>query len=146
MQVRPKADGDQEWVSAVLSRFWGLPQIFAGGEVFDAANLPGLIAGEREGLATFGVVPDRTSARLVTLNALTPRRGIGTALTEALVAQLAAGGVPLLRVSMTNDNLDALRFYQRRGFRIATIHAGAIDRARRLKPSIPLAGHYGSDP
>ena len=44
----------------------------------------------------------------------------------------------------TNDNLDALRFYQRRGFRITAIHAGAVDDSRaRLKPEIPEAGDHG---
>jgi hypothetical protein len=44
----------------------------------------------------------------------------------------------------TNDNLDALRFYQRRGFRLAEPHDGAVDRSREtLKPSIPEVGEYG---
>jgi hypothetical protein len=43
----------------------------------------------------------------------------------------------------SNDNLDALRFYQRRGYRLVTVHAGAIDMARRLKPSIPPIGNHG---
>ena len=43
----------------------------------------------------------------------------------------------------TNDNLDAIRFYQRRGFTIATVHAGAIEQSRTIKPSIPLVGSYG---
>ena len=44
----------------------------------------------------------------------------------------------------TNDNLDALRFYQRRGFRLAELRPGAVDRAReRLKPEIPRTGEHG---
>ena len=40
----------------------------------------------------------------------------------------------------TSDNLVALRFYQRAGFRMAELRPGAVDAARaRLKPSIPLA-------
>jgi acetolactate synthase regulatory subunit len=43
----------------------------------------------------------------------------------------------------TNDNVDALRFYQRRGFRLDTLRAGAVDEARRgLKPLIPESGRY----
>src|SRR5260370_862830 len=48
-----------------------------------------------------------------------------------------------IRLSMTNDNLDALRFYQRRGFRIAAVRPGAVDAARRRKPSIAAVGDYG---
>ncbi|WP_215909533.1 hypothetical protein [Streptacidiphilus fuscans] len=43
----------------------------------------------------------------------------------------------------TNDNLDALRFYQRRGLRIVGVAPGAVDAARRFKPSIPVTGEYG---
>jgi hypothetical protein len=41
----------------------------------------------------------------------------------------------------TNDNVNALRFYQRRGFRLSELRAGAVDEARRQrKPSIaPVA-------
>jgi hypothetical protein len=44
----------------------------------------------------------------------------------------------------TNDNVDALRFYQRRGFRIVAVHPGAVDVSRReLKPQISEIGDYG---
>jgi hypothetical protein len=44
----------------------------------------------------------------------------------------------------TNDNVDALRFYQRRGFRLAELHAGGVDKSRAtLKPDIPTTGEYG---
>jgi len=41
----------------------------------------------------------------------------------------------------TNDNLPALRFYQKQGFRLIVLYPGAVEESRRLKPSIPLAGH-----
>ena len=44
----------------------------------------------------------------------------------------------------TNDNLDALRFYQRRGFRLSALRAGAVDESReRFKAEIPSAGDLG---
>ncbi len=43
----------------------------------------------------------------------------------------------------SNDNLRALRFYQRRGFRLKELRPGAVDEARRLKPQIPLGGAEG---
>ena len=43
----------------------------------------------------------------------------------------------------SNDNLDAIRFYQRRGLRLVAVHPGAIERAREIKPTIPLVGSYG---
>src|SRR5207248_8829267 len=100
-----------------------------------------LIAGDRLGLLTYTAEPPRTE--IVTLNALQPRQGIGSALIEALAADLSSRGVREIRVTTTNDNLDALRFYQRRGFRLAALRPGAVDVARRLKPSIPVVGNHG---
>ncbi len=39
-------------------------------------------------------------------------------------------------VVTTNDNLDALRFYQRRGYRIGEVRLGAVDRARRPSEAV----------
>ena len=52
-------------------------------------------------------------------------------------------GCTRLWVITTNDNVDALRFYQRRGFCLVGVHRGAVDRSRAsLKPEIPAAGAY----
>ena len=77
------------------------------------------------------------------MNAITVGRGVGTALIEALISRLQAASVEVLRVTTTNDNLAALRFYQRRGFRITEARPGAVDQARRLKPSISMIGEFG---
>ncbi len=67
---------------------------------------------------------------------------LGSALLAALVRDLCERGIRTLRVTTTNDNLAALRFYQKRGFRLRALRPGAIDDARAMKPSIPS---YGAD-
>jgi len=143
MRVRPKVPSDQTWIDGVLTERWGGRQIVVHGQIFDAAVLPALVAGEREGLATFVLEDEGIFAELISLDALTPRNGIGTALIEALVQLLQSKGFKALRVTTTNDNLAALRFYQRRGFRLTSIRPGAVDEARKVKPSIPLIGLDG---
>lgn len=145
MKVRDKDSEDQLWIEKILSERWGGLQVIVHDEIFDAHLLPALIAGEREGLATFRIQQtDQTKvAELITLDAVTAGQGVGTALVEALLSRLRAERVTVLRVTTTNDNLDALRFYQRRGFRIVAVRPGAVDKARRAKPSIPLVGEYG---
>jgi hypothetical protein len=47
-------------------------------------------------------------------------------------------------VIITNDNVDAPRFYRRRGFCLVKVHRGVVDRSRAsLKPEIPAVGAYG---
>ena len=70
--------------------------------------------------------------------------GAGTALIEAVEQLAARHGCARLWVITTNGNVDAPRFYQRRGFQLAAVHRGAVDDSRsRLKPEIPVTGAYG---
>jgi GNAT superfamily N-acetyltransferase len=54
-----------------------------------------------------------------------------------------AAGCRRLWLITTNDNLPALRFYQKRGFVLVRLHRGAVAGSRRLKPEIPLTGSEG---
>lgn len=64
------------------------------------------------------------------------------ALLEALQSRVA--DCDRIWLVTTNDNLDALRFYQRRGFSLCALRPGAVDDARHtLKPSISRTGAYG---
>ena len=80
---------------------------------------------------------------IVTLNAIDRRAGIGTMLIEAAVGKARRFGCREIRLTTTNDNIDALRFYQRRGFRMAELRPGAVDQSRQEKPQIPRVGDYG---
>jgi RimJ/RimL family protein N-acetyltransferase len=77
------------------------------------------------------------------LDALERHAGVATRLLAAAVDLARAQRLRRLWLVTTNDNLDALRFYQRRGMRLVAVHRGAVDAARRLKPSIPLVGDHG---
>jgi hypothetical protein len=68
----------------------------------------------------------------------------GSAMVITVARLAAAAGCRRCWMLTTNDNVDALRFYQRRGFRLTAIRCGAVDQARRtLKPQIPVIGNYG---
>ena len=61
----------------------------------------------------------------------------------AALAEFVQAGVERVWVVTTNDNLSALATYQRQGFRLVELRPGAVDRARSLKPTIPLIGEHG---
>jgi ribosomal protein S18 acetylase RimI-like enzyme len=142
--IREVTHSDRAWIQDTLREQWGALQIVARGRIHEADTLPALIAedsGRRVGLLTFCV--EGPSCELVSLDALEPGRGIGGQLVETLVAALRRRGCARLWLITTNDNVDALRFYQRHGFRLTALHVDAIARSRELKPSIPLIGHHG---
>jgi len=146
MKVREKENKDQPWIETILNERWGGGgQVVVHGETFDARFLPTLVAGDQEGFLTFIIQRsnDIVFAELITLDALKAGKGVGTALIEALISKLRGERVAVLRVTTTNDNLNALRFYQRRGFRITGVRPGVVNDARRIKPLIPEIGEYG---
>jgi ribosomal protein S18 acetylase RimI-like enzyme len=113
------------------------------GELIDALAQHGLVAersGEPVGLLMYRV--DGDECEVVVLIVLERRVGVGTALLDALRRSLAA--CERIWLVTTNDNVDALRHYQRRGFRLRAVRIGAVDAARReLKPEIPVNGDGG---
>lgn len=40
----------------------------------------------------------------------------------------------------TNDNMKALRFYQKQGFVLKALYPNALEESRELKPEIPKIG------
>ena len=109
----------------------------------------GLVAeasGVRAGLATWFIDRDAREAeiRLLIVVGAARRRGIGSLLLEGAVLALAAAGCRRAWLVTTNDAIDALAFYQRRGFRLVELRSGAVDLARRaMKPTIGLVGASG---
>jgi ribosomal protein S18 acetylase RimI-like enzyme len=82
--------------------------------------------------------------QVLTLNAFEKGRGIGSRLLDGVTRQARDAGCRRLWLLTSNDNLDAIRFYQRRGLRLVVVYPGAIDEERRnLKSEIPRVGCYG---
>ncbi len=133
-----------EWARATLVQAWGSSIVVNRGQIKDASQSPGLVAleGDRPvGLATFRIQDD--GCELLTLNALTPGRGIGSALLSAVREAAKSAGCHRLWVVTTNDNTPALRFYQRRGFKLSAVRLNALAEARSIKPEIPEIGLDG---
>ena len=96
--------------------------------------LPGLAA-RRDGVLV-GIVTFERAGPRVELAALAVRRdqrnrGIAAALVEAVADAARRAGAGELWLVTTNDNLDALRLYQRHSFRLAELRPDALDAARR---------------
>jgi ribosomal protein S18 acetylase RimI-like enzyme len=130
----------------VLSERWGDHVVVARGERIDLRSLPALVAvsddgGGRLGLLTYRI--DFNSMEIVTVDALEPGRGVGSALLWHAFAIAREQGLWRVWLITTNDNLRALAFYLRRGMRVATVHENAASWSREVKPSIPEIGDHG---
>jgi ribosomal protein S18 acetylase RimI-like enzyme len=114
------------------------------GRLQDASILPGFVAedgGRPVGLATYRV--DGDDCELVSIHVAREGRGAGTALLEAVVEAARVAGCSRVWLITTNDNLRAIRFYQRRGWDLVALDRDAVARSRELKPGIPERGEEG---
>ena len=158
--IRPLERADREWVAHFLDERWGTTQIVSRGKALYGHLLPGFIAEsgaaiadeaadedeaaieiEQLGLVTLHI--GESECEITTLNSLRERAGIGSALVEAVECWAREAGMERLWLVTTNDNLAALKFWQKRGYELVKIHRNAIADARRIKPQIPITGLNG---
>ena len=142
--VRAITMADRTAVVSMMQTLWGGSEIVVHDEVICPADLPGYIAEastEIVGLITYRVAAGR--CEVVSLDSMRPGNGIGTTLMAHVELAAETGGCSQVWLVTTNDNLRALRFYQKRGYRIMSVDSGAVDRARAMKPAIPRIGAGG---
>jgi ribosomal protein S18 acetylase RimI-like enzyme len=145
VRVRERTKADGPWIESRLQSWMGSQIVAAHGDVFRPAEHPAFVAeddGRRVGLLTYRF-DGNGGLEVLTIESAVENRGIGTALIEAAIRAAREAGCSRLWLITTNDNLDAMRFYQRRGMRFVALRAGAVDEARRtLKPEISETGAY----
>ena len=110
----PVTEDDREWLRNLWMSEWG-------GETFQ--EIDALIAwntGVRVGVATYNL--EIYGCELMSINATAKGLGVGSALISAVERAVQKAGIRRIWLITSNDNLDALRFYQRCGYRITTVY------------------------
>ena len=133
-----------ELIARLWEERWGLPIVTAEQEYLPP-DVEGFVwrasDGQALGLVTWAVHGER--AEIVSIEALEPRRGIGSRLMEAAEKELRRRGVSTAHLVTTSDNPGALSFYVRRGYRLVRLHLDVMDRVRQAKPQLPVIGNDG---
>jgi GNAT superfamily N-acetyltransferase len=120
---------------------WGSEEMVIHGEIVRCDELVGFVFGDWIGLLTFRIRGN--ACEITSLDSLLEGQGIGTALIDSVIEEAKNRKCRRIFLVTTNDNLHALGFYQRRGFELVTVHRGAVNESRKIKPSIPLIGENG---
>ena len=120
---------------------WDGEEMITRGNIYRPEQLDGFVMEDGKewiGLLTFFV--KNNECEVTSLDSLREGQGIGTTLMNAVVEEARKQGCRRVFLITTNDNMHALRFYQKRGFELVAVHRGAVNESRKLKPSIPLTG------
>jgi ribosomal protein S18 acetylase RimI-like enzyme len=113
------------------------------GEVVDMTVLDGFVVYDEEdiiGLITYKI--EHNECEIMSLDSLRENQGIGTALVDKVIERANKEKCSKVKLITTNDNINALRLYQKRGFDMVKLYYNAVDTARTLKPSIPMLGDF----
>jgi GNAT superfamily N-acetyltransferase len=145
--IRPLSSVDKDQISSFVTEHWGANVVVVHDVIYRPSDLPGFIAFRTDtetnwlGLVTYRI--HDYQCEIITIDSVFPAIGIGTTLLEAVKHVAIEVGCRRLWLITTNDNLDALRFYQRRGLALVAVYRNAVNRSRELKPEIPEVGAYG---
>ena len=131
-------------VNKILYDEWHCPPSISKGKSVDTTILPGFLFIENDvikGVVTYNITDDE--CEIITLNSFEENKGIGTALINAVLDAAEKEKCSRLWLITSNDDINAIRFYQLKGFDLAAAYINAIEEARRMKPAIPVIGMDG---
>lgn len=150
--LRPIEPRDRAVQRDLFTKHFGGTLISSRTEWIETLELPGIVcelssprgnAPRIAGIACHTPPAAHQECELVALACAIEGIGAGSKLLEACVQRARASGASRIFLTTSNDNVDALRFYQLRGWKLAKLYPGALEAARRAKPEIPLCGPSG---
>jgi ribosomal protein S18 acetylase RimI-like enzyme len=143
IMLRRLAQADRPRLRSIWKETWGDEFAIAHGVIYYPDTLDGFLA--FDGQECIGAITFTCSdgeCEIVSLDSVREGQGLGTKMIHAVVEEARKQGCRRVFLITTNDNLNALGFYQKRGFELVKINRGAVNESRKIKPSIPLVGHH----
>jgi len=144
MSIQIISNENRAQVKAFFEAHWGSAEMVISSGVYACDTLDGFIyeeQGEIIGLITY--IIKHNELEIISLDSIKEGRGIGSQLLQQVEQFAIAEGIQCITLVTTNDNLHALKFYQKRGYQIVEIYRNAVEHARKIKPSIPVIGNDG---
>ena len=141
MEVRRLTPEDLPWLRQFWVEHWGDAVMITRGNTHLPEHLQGFViedGNEWIGLLTFFIKD--SECEVTSLDSLREGQGIGSKLIRSVINEARKQNCKRLFLLTTNDNMNALRFYQKRGFELVALYRGAVNETRKMKPSIPLTG------
>ncbi|QPC45851.1 GNAT family N-acetyltransferase [Mangrovibacillus cuniculi] len=142
IQIQQK---DRDMVRSFFIKHWGSPQMVVSSGNYQCDELEGMYVKDDEGnihaLLTYMIRSGE--CEIVSIDCTKPNKGFGKQLLQAAEAVAKAAGCYRMKVITTNDNFDALRFFQKNHYFLSELRVKAVDQARTVKREIPLVSAEG---
>ena len=139
--VRRLTVDDLPRLRAVWKENWGDEFVVAHGVIYHPDTLDGFVTLDGdEWIGEITYAFSGNECEIVSLDSAREGMGVGTMLIQKVVEEAREKNCRRIFLITTNDNLNALGFYQKRGFELVAVHRGAINESRKIKPGISLIG------
>jgi len=145
MNFRAAAESDWAWIIKESEPIGGA-QVVSLGILHSLQEHAAIVATEDSepiGFAVYRLA--LPSVELLGLRAVRQWHGIGTSLMLALEERVKLLGGRSIFLCTTNDNLSAIRFYQRRGYSLKALHVGEFRNVLAIKGYDPGSTVIGQD-
>jgi N-acetylglutamate synthase-like GNAT family acetyltransferase len=145
VQLRRVTDDDRPWIAETIAGAFASKRVVSRGRLIDDASLLEGYLVELDGHAIGCALwlEEGGDAELVAIVTTYRGAGAGVALLDAVVAYARQARWRRLWLITTNDNTDAVRIYQRAGWKWVGWHRDAVAVSRKLKPEVPAIGSHG---
>jgi GNAT superfamily N-acetyltransferase len=144
MSRRSIQDEDRQAIADFIEKHWRSKKVMSQGKAYFPHEHEGFIEwrdGQIAGLLTMAYQGD--ALEVLTLNSMLEGERIGSALMLLAIEDARKRNINRIWLTTTNDNIQALAFYQKLGFRMTAVNLGVVDEARKAKPEIPKVGYEG---
>jgi len=143
IQIRPMPD--KEAVHQLLLRRWNEDLFIIGGRAYESRDFDthGAFAPDGTLLAIAIWSMRGRMALLGAVDSLVPGSGAAARLIRFVASEARRLGASSLRAVTTNDNLRALGYYQKQGFRLTALFVGSVDAFRGRHPRFRPIGFDG---
>ncbi len=143
MEVCRIIEKDRNLVNNFIINHWYSTKMIIRGKEIDMTSVDGfyiLSESNTIGLITYLIDEESSVIEITSLDSIKENQGIGTMLINRVIEEAKECNVKKIVLITTNDNINALKFYQKRGFDMVHLFHNALDVSRKLKPEIPLIG------
>ncbi|WP_261129860.1 GNAT family N-acetyltransferase [Bacillus sp. Marseille-Q3570] len=136
---------DKEKIINFFIEQWGSMMMVLSTGVYHCDQLDGFAVIEDDGalLGLITYIIENNECEIISLDSLQDNQGIGSTLLHKLETYAKEKDCDRVKLITTNDNLHALGFYQKRGYRLTEIFVNAVDECRKIKPEISLFADNG---
>ncbi|AWM15942.1 GNAT family N-acetyltransferase [Bacillus inaquosorum] len=145
MIIIPNNELPKQMMADFFAKHWGTPKMVISSGIFRCNELDGYAAVDESGeiIGCITYVIDRKDCEIISLDSIIEKKGFGTALLQQVEETAKHAHCHRIKLITTNDNVHAMAFYQKRGYQFAALFPNAVEKARQIKPEIPVKAENG---